>query len=90
MNHSMYDCKGIRKHEKELLSATEYIRIFFCFWYEIKGFAATHPCAARTRLFRLTNTRNGALRAQPPIAASLLLSSVHDILPTSVVNFEET
>jgi hypothetical protein len=86
----MDECKGIRKYEKELRCATEYIRIFFCFWCEIKGFAATHPCAARIRLFRLINTRNGALSAQPPIAASLLLSSVHDLLLTSVVYFEET
>ncbi len=30
------------------------------------------PCAARTRLLGLINTTNGALRAPPPIAASLL------------------
>jgi hypothetical protein len=52
------------------LNTLEYF--FVCFWYEIKGFAATHPCAARTRLFRLINTRNGELLAHPPIADSLL------------------
>ncbi len=31
------------------------------------------PCAARTRLFGFIATPNGALRAPPPIAASLLL-----------------
>jgi hypothetical protein len=33
---------------------------------------AKHPCAVRTRLFRLIDTQNGAL---PPIAASLFLFS---------------
>jgi hypothetical protein len=32
-----------------------------------------HACAARTRHFDLIATINGALRAPPPIAASLLL-----------------
>ncbi len=35
--------------------------------------ARARPCAARTRLFGLIATPNGALRAQPPIAASLFL-----------------
>jgi hypothetical protein len=35
--------------------------------------ARARPCAARTRLFGLITKPNGALRAPPPIAASLLL-----------------
>jgi hypothetical protein len=35
--------------------------------------ARARPCAARTRHFDLITTPNGALRAHPPIAASLLI-----------------
>jgi hypothetical protein len=35
--------------------------------------ARARPCAARTRFVWLIYTPNGALRAPPPIAASLLL-----------------
>ncbi len=36
--------------------------------------ARARPCAARTRLFGIINMPSGALRAPPPIAASLLLT----------------
>jgi hypothetical protein len=39
----------------------------------VSFFRATRPCTARIRLLRLINTQNDALRAPPPIAASLLL-----------------
>jgi hypothetical protein len=47
--------------------------------------ARERPCAARTRLFVFIATPNGALRAPPTIAASLLL-----ILPPKIFTIYRT
>ncbi len=56
--------------------------------FTFMGFGcATGQGAARTRLFMLINTPNGALCAQTPyVAASLLLSSSHVIVARSKKN----
>jgi hypothetical protein len=41
--------------------------------------ARARPCAARTRLFKLIATPNRALRAPPPIAASLLFLCIPQV-----------